>query len=31
MTCESCNRILFYTKPESFEDQLGPTSSAQSQ
>ena len=30
MTCESCNRILFYDKPESFEDQLGPTSSEQS-
>jgi predicted nucleic acid-binding Zn-ribbon protein len=25
MTCESCNRILFYSKPESFEDQLGTT------
>jgi predicted nucleic acid-binding Zn-ribbon protein len=23
MTCESCNRILFYAKPESFEDQIG--------
>jgi len=23
MTCESCNRILFYTRPESFEDQIG--------
>jgi predicted nucleic acid-binding Zn-ribbon protein len=23
MTCESCNRILFYAKPESFEDQFG--------
>jgi predicted nucleic acid-binding Zn-ribbon protein len=22
MTCESCNRILFYAKPESFEDQI---------
>jgi hypothetical protein len=22
MTCESCNRILFYNPPESFEDQL---------
>jgi uncharacterized protein len=22
MTCESCNRILFYVPPESFEDQL---------
>jgi predicted nucleic acid-binding Zn-ribbon protein len=22
MTCESCNRILYYTKPESFEDQI---------
>ena len=28
MTCESCNRILFYTKPESFEDQLGSASSS---
>jgi hypothetical protein len=30
MTCESCNRILFYDKPESFENRLGPTSSEQS-
>jgi len=22
MTCESCNRILYYAKPESFEDQI---------
>ena len=22
MTCESCNRILYYAKPESFDDQI---------